>query len=247
MDVKLRVATFATTAAVMGSLMGVLAGAPAWASTGSGSNGAKLLSEVQSAVASQRGFWWSDKGVEEGTTAYETTEVGKTEGSQSLTAKQAGGSATLSLLVIGTTAYFEGNSKGLNLLGFSPGAQSSEAGKWISVTEAADPSVYQEMAGSLTSSSVASTLAMAGPVSELSSKKILGQSVIELKGTAAPTSGQQTGTTDTIYVAATGKPLPVEVIQDNASVGNTYTFSHWGAAPHVKAPKHAVAYQTSWT
>lgn len=197
-------------------------------------------------VASERGFEWSDKGIEAGTTEYQTTDVGKDKGSQSVTVQQTGGTATIAVIVIGATAYFKGNSKGLTLLSFGPSAANSEAGKWISVTESADQSVYQGVAGGLTSSSVATTMSMSGPVTELRKTKVMGQNVLGLKGTASPASGQQSGTTDTLYVAAGPTPLPVELVQDNPSVGNTYTFSHWGVAPRVSAPGRSVAYQTSW-
>jgi hypothetical protein len=216
--------------------------APAFAA----SNGVKLLSEVQSAVGSQRGFQWSYKGVEIGTTEYETTYVGKEAGSQSVTIVKSTGKGSVSVIVVGTTAYFKANTLGLDAVGFEPSAAQAEAGKWISVTEATETSFYQSVAGGITSASVSAELTMSAPVTELRSR-VLRQNVIELKGTAAPAAQVDTGTVDSLYVAASGSHLPVELVQSDSGVGSTYMYSHWGQVPRVSPPRGAVAYQASWT
>jgi hypothetical protein len=246
MSNKHRLAALALTVATLGGGIFVVLAPPASASGRGGNSGANLLSEVLVAVASQQGLQWSDKGVENGTTEYLTTYVGTDVGSQSVTVQVSGGSGFITALVVGTTAYFDGNAKGLTLLGFSPAAQQSEAGKWISVTEPANASVYEEISGGLTCSSVSTNLGMSAPITELRESKVLGQNVIGLKGTASHTSATQTGTTDTLYVAASGTPLPVELVQANSSSANTFTYSHWGSAPRVSAPRGAVPYQDSW-
>ena len=246
MGPKSKVATFVTVIATLTGGLADVGEQSAWAGPAAAPSGAKLLSEIQKAVASQRGFQWSDKGIEEGTTEYETTYVGKDAGSQSVSIQQSAGTGTIAVTVIGSTAYFKGNSQGLTLLGFGSSAARGEAGKWVSVTAAANQNVYQSIAGGLTSSSVAANMSMTGPVSQLRKSKIAGQSVVGLKGNAAPASGQQSGTSDTLYISASGTPLPVELVQDNPSSGNTYMYSHWGVAPRVNAPRGAVPYQTSW-
>jgi hypothetical protein len=247
MSTKQRVAAFALIVATLsGGALGVVA-TPAWAAARGGANGAKLLSEVQAAVASQRGFKWTDKGIEVGTTEYETTYVGKNGGSQSVTIDQKAGTGLLSVVVMGTTAYLKANEDGLVNVGFSPTAAKSEAGKWISISDTSDQSVYVGIASGITTSTVAASLGMSAPVTELRESKVSGQSVLGLKGTAAPTAGAQTGTTDTLYVAARGTPLPVKFVQDNPSAGNTFIFSDWGRAPRVNVPSGAVAFQTTWT
>jgi hypothetical protein len=208
-------------------------------------NGVKLLSEVQSAVASQRGFQWSYKGVEIGATEYETTYVGKDAGSQSVTIVKSTGKGSVSVIVVGAVAYLKANTLGLEEAGFEPSAAQAEAGKWISVTEATG-SFYQSVAGGLTSASVSAELTMSAPVTERRSR-VLRQNVIELKGTAAPAAQVDTGTVDSLYVAASGSPLPVELVQYVSGIGSTYIYSHWGQVPRVSAPRGAIAYEASWT
>lgn len=209
-------------------------------------NASALLSKVVSAVASQRGFQWSYKGIEEGTTEYETTYVGKDAGSQSVTVDQSAGTGLLSAVVVGPTAYLKANDRGLYLMGFTPSAAKAETGKWIAIAQSTFPNVYQNLARGLTSSSVALNLGMAAPVKQLPETKVLGQNVLVLEGIAAQTAPVQTGTKDTLYVSAGGASLPVELIQDNPALGSTFKFSHWGQVPHVSAPRGAVPYQASF-
>jgi hypothetical protein len=48
------------------------------------------------------------------------------------------------------------------------------------------------------------------------------------------------GTTDTLYVAATGKPLPVECVEAISTGDVVVTFTGWGQATTVKKPVHTV-------
>jgi hypothetical protein len=69
-----------------------------------------------------------------------------------------------------------------------------------------------------------------GPVVKVGKRTLHGASVIELRDASGG---------GTLYIAATGPPYPVQLVQTGVHHG-VVSFDHWGAPVVVKAPSHPV-------
>jgi hypothetical protein len=167
------------------------------------------------------------------------SDVGRSAGSQIITLTEGGGEAVLSVVLLDNTAYLIGNAGGLYLQGFTEAAAAKEANKWITVKPSS--AAYTSAAAGLTVSSALDPLKMAGSVTSVPGVKVLGLSTVGFAGTSKPVDGQS-GAAEKVYVRSTGKPLPVEVVQQ----GTTTVFDNWGEPIKVTAPRGAVPIQAGW-
>jgi hypothetical protein len=58
----------------------------------------------------------------------------------------------------------------------------------------------------------------------------------------AASVGLPAGATDTVYIAATGRPLLVSCQEAAGNTRLSVVFSRWGRAVHVAAPRHAAPF-----
>ena len=83
-------------------------------------------------------------------------------------------------------------------------------------------------------------------LASLPAKKIVSEASAAAKAAdwvsaKAPASANMpAGTTDTLYVAATGKPLPVETVEAISTGDVIVTFTGWGQPVTVTKPVHTV-------
>jgi len=153
-----------------------------------------------------------------------------------------GGQETV--LVLGRATYVRGNAVALAVtLGF-PAAQALRlAGRWISLRPG-DPG-YQAVTEGVTLGSVLDEVVPLGPLTSTGRTTIDGQTVVGVRGTAAASTSVPRGTPVTLYVAATGRPLPVSCQQGPASNRTSIVFSRWGEPVHVAAPRNAIPLPSS--
>ncbi|HVA07130.1 MAG TPA: hypothetical protein VNG12_10355 [Acidimicrobiales bacterium] len=148
------------------------------------------------------------------------------------------GKERISIVLIKGVAYFSGNNQGLTkYFGLPQTLASRLSGRWISVT-AAD-SGYQSIINGLTLSSAIKEVAPTGTIALGKRSKVNGQSTVSVVGLA---SG---GTTRiTLFVAASGKPLPVEAASSGGTgtqkSGEIIAFSRWGEKVHVPRPTRTI-------
>jgi hypothetical protein len=202
-----------------------------------------VLASAIAAAAGQRALDWRQT-VTEGLDSYtQVTQAGRVDGTSSITVRAGKATLKLNWVLIGGTVYFNGNGGALSdALGFTTAAAKKEAGKWISATAGAG-AVFQDLSSYLTVSSAITILDMVGEMTFLPATTVQGQTVLGIQGIRL---SEEEKVTETIYVRATGTPLPVELSQTGqGAAGYTY-FGPWGQPPTAKAPQSALKLSKTW-
>jgi hypothetical protein len=159
-------------------------------------------------------------------------------------ATDSNGAEATELVLPGST-YVRGNAAGLTeFLGLRAKVASRLANRWV-VLHASDPN-YQQVTQGVTLDSVLSSVAPVGPLTKAKKvQKISGQSVIGVAGTAPDSSDLPAGADAELWVAATGKPLPVaaEEVSGSSKLEVYFTRSSWAEkVTDVAAPAGATPY-----
>jgi hypothetical protein len=173
-------------------------------------------------------------------------DAGTSDGRQAITFVSNYGTEQFSLVLVGSTVYFQGNTPAVqDQLGVSAAAAPALQNKWVSVVSGNGP--YKILQPGITSSQQALQI----PLTAQSSSKtsIQGTNAIRISGVVPPNQGLPAGTGS--LVVATGSDLPItytSAISDQGVVLNfSTTFSAWGTAPNVTAPTGAVAWSSLTT
>jgi hypothetical protein len=148
-------------------------------------------------------------------------------------------------LVLPGGTYIHGNAAALTgFLGLRAKKAARLANRWF-VMHPGDPN-YQRITEQVTADSVLSSVAPVGRLVKAKKvQKISGESVIGVVGRAPDTSDLPAGADDELWVAATGKPLPVAVLEVSGSDKLEVFFSRsaWGKkVTDLTAPAGAVPY-----
>jgi hypothetical protein len=137
-------------------------------------------------------------------------------------------------LVVDGTAYVNINQLAMTSLFQAPaGVAQQFANKWLYFRSS--DQAYKTITETLTLGSLLQQVTPTGAVSKLAPTVINGRSVIGLRGELP---GKLSGT---LYVSATGSPLPVEEISPTASGTTTAIFSSWGEPVNVTPPAGATS------
>jgi|SRR5579862_3355893 len=169
-----------------------------------------------------------------GTTAITITgDAALSEGRQLITFRKSGHTGHGTELVINNVVYLKADA--IVLANFTHIAVTM-ADKWLSLRPGAKD--YASLADAIRIKSVMSELRMSAPVGLVAGRTIGRIHTIGIRSTN-PQGGVKT--TETLYVRATGTPLPVETSFDQGSATNTITFSRWKepvrlAIPHAATP-----------
>jgi hypothetical protein len=149
------------------------------------------------------------------------------------------GGGQMTVLVVASAGYVNGNATALNsFLGLPASTATQMAGQWILFTSG-DPG-YQQVVAGVTTSSVLSEITPVGALTEIGSTTVDGQSVVGVRGAAPSSANMPAGSKITLYVAASGRALPVSCIEGSGSNQTRITLSQWGERVSVTAPPHAV-------
>ena len=153
------------------------------------------------------------------------------------------GSEHATVLVVGGVGYIKGNAAALTgFFGFSAALATRLAGRWISFHpgDSAGGTDYQAVTAGVTLAGVDDEIRLTGPLTLTAPTAAAGQPVVGVHGHAPAGNGNPPGATGTLYVASSGRLLPV-TFQVKAAVGQTiYTFSRWGEALHLTAPPNPI-------
>ncbi len=135
-------------------------------------------------------------------------------------------------LQVGTTAYFQANASALSsTLGFGSSVAQQIADKWVSIPQG-EPN-YSGLTNGLTLPSLLAELPQSGPLGKTKLSTVEGQEVIGVTGTFS-------GAQETLYISATGSPIPVEIRSSGKGVTQVVTFSKWGTPVTITAPTNAI-------
>jgi hypothetical protein len=168
--------------------------------------------------------------------------AGQLGGRQDITFNSSYGGEQFTLLLVGTTVYFQGNTPAIeDQLGVAAAGAPALAGKWVSVVTGNGP--YHVLEQGITAADQAQPQQM--PMVPTSTTRMTtsdGTAVTRILGTL-PT---QPGTAHLDIATGSGIPLSYVVRStiNGTTATMTTTFSQWGTAPSVSAPSGAVAWST---
>ena len=141
------------------------------------------------------------------------------------------GTAHANVLVVDGTGYFKGDKAALvSFFDFQPAIAGRYASQWISLRpgDSAGGTNYQAVTAGVTLASLAEELSLTGTLTLTAPTVVAGRAVIGVHGTVPADDGDPPGTTATVYVATSGRPLPVSEQLTFSGGRATYTFSRWG-------------------
>ena len=164
------------------------------------------------------------------------TDVSSTAGRQVITIT-GGGEATV--LDVAGVGYVSGNPAALvGFFGFPPAASARLTGRWVSF-RSGQP-YYRQIVDAVTLDSALGGVRLSGRLISKRAGSIGGQPVVAVRGTAPSVPGVPAGTKATLYVATTGRLLPVSYQEVSGSTRLSAVFSRWGETVRVAAPHDAI-------
>jgi hypothetical protein len=165
-----------------------------------------------------------------------SSDAGVNVGRQRVTAGDGG---TATILEVNGVGYFQANEKGLvGFLGTPQALARKYAGRWISFPPGGMG--YQRVVSGVTIGAVADELELTGEISQTGAATVDGQAVQGLTGGSPVAWNAPAGVSAKLYVAASGKPLPVLFEGGVAPSLQQVRFSHWGEPLKVTAPTAVV-------
>ena len=201
-----------------------------------------LAKSAIAAMRAQRSYHYVTHQVQPSNGGAHVTMVGDaspTEGIQRITFSKGSHSGHVTVLVTANTAYIRGDAFTLmNYMGFPATAAATYSGKWLSLAQTA-PDFHTVAADVRLDNSALENLKMPPSVRVVDSNVLRGQHVTGLRATV-----HHTGLTglETLYVRATGTPLPVELtVTRNGRLVVDVWFGGWGEPVHVSAPGSAMS------
>jgi hypothetical protein len=170
-----------------------------------------------------------------GSTVYRA-DVSSSAGRQIITIT-GGGKATV--LDVAGVGYASGNQTALaSFFGFPAAASSRLAGRWISFRPGQP--YYQQIVTAVTLDSAIGVVRLSGRLTAKGERRVGGQPVVGVRGTAPSVPGIPAGTKAILYVATTGRMLPVSYQEVSGSTRLSAVFSRWGETVRVTAPRDAI-------
>ena len=202
----------------------------------------QILAEAMAAARSEGSMHFDVQAMASAATVDVVGDALPTAGRQVTT---GGSGAEMTELVLPGGTYIHGNEAALtSFLGMRARKAARLANRWF-VLHAGDPD-YQQITQGVTGDSVLSSVAPTGRLVKAKKvQKISGQSVIGVGGTAPASSDAPPGADAELWVAATGKPLPVAALEVSGSnrIEVYFIRSSWGEkVTGVTAPAGAVPY-----
>jgi hypothetical protein len=176
-----------------------------------------------------------------------TGDAGQSGGRQTITFDANYGSERFTLLLVGTTVYFQGNVPAIeDQLGVSAASATSVEGKWVSLVSANGP--YQILQPGITAGSQAIEMPLT-PESSASDTDSGGVAATRISGVVPATNNAPAGTGSLDIAPRTDLPIRyTSTISAGGPVATfTTTFSAWGTAPSVSAPTGAIAWSSLTT
>ena len=157
-------------------------------------------------------------------------------GRQDITMSDGG---QMTVLLVSGIGYVDGNATALaQFLGLPAAASTQLAGQWISFTQGSPG--YQQVVDGVTTGSVLSEINPVGTLTKTAQRTVDGQAVVGVTGPAPASAQMPKGSKITLYVAATGRPLPVSCLEGTGSDQTKITLTHWGESVSVAPPQHAI-------
>jgi len=177
-------------------------------------------------------------------------DAGRNSGKQQITTKDSSGSASFTVLVIGSACYFQGDALAMvENLGLSASVAQSYANQWISLAPSDSP--YSSVYAAVTLHDALAENITFKP-QHLTSTTVGRQKVQEVSGATTPvTIARQTqnvkGTATLDVSASTGLPIRYRetgTLEEQGKLSFTMTFSDFGESVSESAPSGATAFSS---
>jgi hypothetical protein len=168
--------------------------------------------------------------------------AGQLGGRQVITVESSYGAEHFTLLLVGATVYFQGNTPAIeDQLGVAAAHAAKLAGKWVSVVSGNGP--YSVLQPGITVADQAQEMPLVP--SRLASLTTTGAPATRILGSLPVQTGpSQPARLDVVTASA----IPLSYVQsftvNGTTTTTTTTYSQWGTAPVVSAPSGAVAWST---
>ena len=170
-----------------------------------------------------------------GSTVYRS-DVSSSDGRQVITIT-GGGEATV--LDVAGVGYVSGNPAALvGFFGFPAAVSARLTDRWVSF-RSGQP-YYQQVVDAVTLGSAIGVVTLSGRLTSKGAHRVGGQPVIGVRGTAPSVPGVPAGTKATLFVATTGRMLPVSYQEVSGGLRLSAVFSRWGEKVSVAAPRDAI-------
>ena len=222
------------------AVLPILASMPAGASTGR-SSGSSLMKETLKAVAHEHSVHIAATTKGKAATGKQATvtivtDAGTAVGIQHITFEQGGRSGHEIVEEVKGIGYLRGDAFTLQSFnGFSKSAAKKYAMKWMSVTKS--DSGFVTLTAGVLMSTIPAEIEMPSPKLLAGTYRVAGARVKALRSKVVEGSSTFTGT---LFVGATGEPLPVEQKFTSTGGGSVASFNSWNQPVHVKAPRSSV-------
>lgn len=172
-----------------------------------------------------------------------TTDTSPTTATQQIVIRVGKQRGQMTSRYVGGVVYFRGDDLALeDYLGMPTTLASKYVGQWISFGSSTQD--YKAIAKSMQLSTAVTQISLKSPLKGVGASTQGGQSVVGVRGTTTELSSKGKQGTATLYVAATGTPLPVAFTgngkQDKKKETGSVTFSRWGEKVTTTAPAHSV-------
>ena len=175
-----------------------------------------------------------------------TGDAGVAGGRQLITFNASYGAEQFTLLLVGSTVYFEGNAPAIeDQLGVSSANAAPLVSHWVSVSSNDGP--YSVLQPGITVADQAQEIPLV-PVSTQSTT-VSGAAAIRIIGTIPAANGTPAETAHLDVLPSTKVPVAYasSFTESGTAVTESVAFTQWGTAPTVSAPSGAVAWSTLTT
>jgi len=164
-------------------------------------------------------------------------------GTQTVTIRVSKKTGTITGRYVDDAVYFRGNTVGLeSYLGMPASIAPTYAGRWISFTSSDQG--YSSIAASMTLKSAVAQISVAAPITAGGRTTVGGTPARSVRGTTTALSSKGKHGSATLYVAATGSPLPLVYqgtgMQSKQKETGKVVFTQWGRSVRPVAPSGAV-------
>ncbi len=224
----------------------VLLGALGSLSGGAGASGSSARELLNKALHDATSSHWVHENVQvkqKGVVVQEANDdIGATQGLQFVSLVGGGESEVIAFDHL-QTLYVRANASGLSsIYELSSTDAATYANEWLTVTPS--DSEYGSIAYATTLASDFGQVRFSGAISESGVMTYKGRRVRALRGTVPPLDGAPKFA-GTLYVTATGKPLPVTFVEVNPKASVSVSWSSWGHHYVLHEPTGAVTLPTS--
>lgn len=158
-------------------------------------------------------------------------------GGRELIATNGGGQATF--LLIAGVGYLRGNAAALeNYYGLPASAAAQLSGRWISFHQGDQG--YQQLTSQLRFSYFIDEITLQAPLARRGPGLVGNRPVVGVQGTVSDATSAPSGGSATLYVASTGRPLPLSLVYAVKGTRSQVTFSGWGEAVKLAPPANSI-------